>query len=220
MDDKYVPAVKSGRFLWLYDPLSRWTLREQTFKDRLIKEAHLEEAHPGCHRVLDLGCGTGTLALMVRSVCPGAEIVGLDGDMRILSIARAKALKSGVKILLYQGLAQALPHREGSFDYVFSTLVFHHLTRGQKIAALQEVIRVLRPGGELHVADWGKPQNLLMRTAFRLVEWSDGKERTSDNRAGLLPQFMVSAGFASVRETQQFTTFFGTLCLYHAQKPT
>lgn len=215
MDDKYVPAIKFGRFLRLYDPLSRWTVREQAFKRRLI-----EEAHPGKRqRILDLGCGTGTLVLMVRSVCPEAEVVGLDGDIRILSIARAKALKSGVKILLHQGLAQALPHREDSFDHVFSTLVFHHLTRGQKIATLQEVIRVLSPGGEFHVADWGKPQNLLMQTAFRLVEWSDGKEQTSDNRAGLLPQFMVSAGFASVRETQQIMTFFGTLCLYHAQKP-
>ena len=215
MEDTYIPAIRSGRFLGLYDPLLRWTMRERTFKRRLIEEARLRSPQ----RILDLGCGTATLTLLVKRICPGAEVMGLDGDMQILNYAKAKALKAGGGVQLHQGFAQALPYPDASFDHVFSSLVFHHLTRDMKMQTLQEVFRVLRPGGELHVADWGRPQNWLMRHAFRLVEWSDGKERTADHRAGRLPQFMESAGFARARVTQQYMTLFGTLCHYHAQKP-
>ena len=78
----FVPAL--GRFgTRFYDPVVRLTTREQRFKDRLLELADLR---PG-HRALDLGCGTGTLAIEARRRQPGASVHGLDADPRMVTSA-------------------------------------------------------------------------------------------------------------------------------------
>ena len=72
--DKYIPALRRHRLTPLYDPLQRWLLREMTFKTRLMKRARIQAGQ----RVLDLGCGTGTLSVLVKRTHPDAEVVGLD----------------------------------------------------------------------------------------------------------------------------------------------
>lgn len=84
---------------------------------------------------------------------------------------------------------------------------------------MQEILRVLRPGGELHVADWGPPQNVFMHMAFLAVQLLDGFETTSDNVRGLLPVLMLQAGFVDVYWAARFATMFGTLALLRACKP-
>jgi ubiquinone/menaquinone biosynthesis C-methylase UbiE len=212
---QYIPAL---RFEWLtcfYDPVSRWTLRESTFKGRLLELAQIERGH----RVLDLGCGTGTLALLIKSDRPRAQVIGLDADPKVLEIARAKAARAGLEITLDHGMAFELPHPDNSFDRVVSSLLFHHVTRENKVRTLKEAFRVLRPGGELHVADWGKSRKWLMRIAFLWVQLLDGFETTADNVSGLLPELFRAAGFEEVRETAQYATIVGTLSLYSARKP-
>ena len=211
--EPYIPALKYERLTALYDPVLRWTMREAAFKQRLVQQAGIEAGH----RVLDLGAGTGTLTLLVKRLHPEAEVVGLDGDEQVLAIARAKAEQAALAVSFDRGLASDLPYPDHSFDRVLSSLVFHHLTRDQKERALREVRRVLRPGGELHVADWGKPPNRLLRAAFLLVQVLDGFETTSDNVAGRLPDFFRRAGFSEVRQTTQFATVFGALSLYQAR---
>jgi ubiquinone/menaquinone biosynthesis C-methylase UbiE len=130
-------------------------MREAAFKRRLVEQARMESGY----HVLDLGCGTATLTILVKQAHPDAEVVGLDGDQRILDIARAKIAKAGLAIALDRGMAYDLPYRDHSFDRVLCSLVIHHLTRENKLRALREVMRVLKPGGELHVADFGKPHN-------------------------------------------------------------
>src|ERR687895_68289 len=92
----YIPALGHDLLTPLYDPLLRWLMREERFKRRLIEQADVR----GGHSVLDLGCGTGTLTMMVKQTNPDAEVVGLDGDVNVLKIARAKADKAGVRLLL------------------------------------------------------------------------------------------------------------------------
>ncbi len=92
----------------------------------------------------------------------------------------------------------------------------HHLTRVDKQRTLREALRVLRPGGGLHVVDFGKPRTppgyLLSFAARRL-------ERASDNIEGRLPEMFRQVGFEQVQEAAHYMTIFGTLTLVQGQKP-
>lgn len=212
---KFIPALRYDRLTALYDPILRLTLRESEFKSYLVKAAQVQ---PG-ERVLDLGCGTATLTILVKQTQPDAEVVGIDGDEKVLTLARQKASQSGMIVALDQGMVHNLPYPDNSFDHVFSSLLFHHLSRENKLRALREVFRVLRPDGQLHVADWGKAANLLMRALFLLVQVLDGFSTTSDNVDGLLSSFFNEVGFEDVVLMRQYLTVFGTLCLYDGRKP-
>lgn len=117
-------------------------------------------------KVLDLACGTGTLALLIKHGFPEIEMVGVDGDRNILQIAQLKSDGANAKIQFDQGLATQLPYDDTSFDRVFSSLFFHHLNASDKQRVFVEAYRVLRPGGQLHIADWGTATNALMRLLF------------------------------------------------------
>lgn len=212
---RFIPALRFGWLTNLYDPLIRWTTRELAIKGRLLEQASIA----GGHRVLDVGCGTATLALLAKRRCPSATVVGLDGDARILALARAKVARSRLRLVLTQALSYELPYAAGRFERVLSSLVFHHLTRESKGKTLREIFRVLRPGGELHLADWGRAQNVPMRLAFVAIQLLDGFATTADNVRGLLPAMMAEAGFEQVEETARYATIVGTLCLYRARKP-
>jgi len=218
-----MPSTNQGhylqglRFSWLtpcYDLLCR-TIRELEMKQALVAQADLGSAE----RLLDLGCGTGTLLVMIRQAFPGLELVGVDADAAMLAIASRKARAAGGGIHFDRALARRLPYRQASFDRVVSSLFFHHLPWGDKQQAAAEIWRILRPGGELHVADWGKPAGALMRLCACPVQWLDGFAATRDNLAGRLPELFAEAGFNPVAQTGQLNTLFGTLALYRAVKP-
>lgn len=212
----YIPALRYRRLTRFYDPVVRLTTRESAFKQALVRQAGIE----GQHRILDLGCGTGTLAAMVKRAYPTTNVVGLDADTDALNLARTKAAKDGVEVRFDEGFASALPYANDSFDRVLSSLFFHHFSLESKKAGLREVLRVLRPGGEVHIADWGKPTSLVMRLAFLGVQFLDGFATTADSVTGVLPDLLRQFGFDAVETTQCFATLFGTLALDYARKPT
>ena len=215
MPDNYVPALGFRGLTPLYDAVVRLTTREQTFKHALLDQAGLAAGQ----EVLDLGCGTGTLTIWAKQKVTGLRLAGLDGDADVLARARAKAQAAGLVIAFDEGFSTSLPDPDGRFDRVLSSLFFHHLDRGSKQRTLAQVFRVLKPGGELHVADWGRAASPLMRAAYFGIQLLDGFENTADNVNGLLPELMRAAGFAEVSETQRFSTMWGTLSLYRAVKP-
>ena len=205
-------------FNWLtpfYDPLIRLFLHEQSWKTALINQAVIS----GNQKILDVGCGTGTLVLSIKSQFPSANIYGIDGDTKILAIAQQKADRQGINVSFDYGLSTALPYPESTFDRVLCSLMLHHLTYEQKLQTAREVCRVLKPGGEFHIADWGKSQNTLMRFMFVSVQLLDGFETTADNVQGNLPQIFEEAGLVDVGQTKQFATVLGTLALFRAKSP-
>jgi SAM-dependent methyltransferase len=211
----YVPALGYRWLTRFYDPILRATLKEERLKGLLVAQARLRPAH----RVLDLGCGTATLTVMLKRACPGATVVGLDADPDALAIGRRKVAAAGVDVELREGLAFAPPFPAGSFDRIVSSLLFHHLSPDAKRRTLGAVRELLAPGGELHVLDWGKAQNLLMRAAFLGVQLLDGFPNTLDNVRGRLPLLIEEAGLVDAAETYRETTLFGTLSLYRAVRP-
>lgn len=211
-EGRYVPALGYDWLTRFYDPLIATLLRERKFKEYLIRQAGLRATHAA----LDLGCGTGTLTIMLKQSCPEATVVGLDADGTALAIARRKAEEANQDVEFRQGLAFDPPFPEGSFDRILSSLLFHHLDRGQKERTFAAAHRLLRPGGELHVLDWGRASNVIMRLAFLPVQLLDGFASTSDNVRGLLVPLMEQAGFARVEETHDEMTLFGTLSTYRA----
>ena len=212
--EHYVPALGHDFLTSLYDPIVALTTRERTFKSHLIRQAEI----PDGADVLDLGCGTGTLTTWTAKKRPDARVVGLDGDPKVLSIAARKAAAAGVKLRFDVGLSFALSYPDASFDRVLSSLLFHHLTRSDKRRTIAEIRRVLKPGGQLHVADWGRPSSFLMRILFYPIQVLDGFDSTRDNVHGLLPSLFEEGGFANVSLHRELRTIFGTLALYSARK--
>jgi ubiquinone/menaquinone biosynthesis C-methylase UbiE len=212
---RYVPALRFRFLTRVYDPVVRVATREHDFKRRLLDQAAIE---PG-HRVLDLGCGTGTLAAMAKRRVPDAELVGLDGDPEVLARAREKTRADGLEVRLDEGFSTELPYEDGSFDRVVSTLFFHHLTGADKRRTAAELARVLHPGGELHVADVGRPTDPFMRALMWQIRLFDGLEQTRDNIAGSLPAIFAEAGLTEAGERDRLRTPIGTISLYGASQP-
>lgn len=211
-NEKYIPALRFGWLTPLYDPILRWLMREEQFKQQLVRQAQIQARQ----NVLDLGCGTATLTILVKQTHPEAEVTGLDGDARVLAIGRSKAAKAGAVIILDQGMSFQLPYPDESFDRVLSSLLFHHLTKDNKQRTLDEVYRVLRTGGEFHLADLSQPRTLWARLVSPVMA---RLEEVSDNHKGLLPVMMRQTGFELVVEGSHFSTLFGTLTIYGGQKP-
>ena len=207
----YIPALGLRALTPLFDPLLRWVMREERFKLRLIQQA---DVRPDM-RVLDLGCGTGTLTVMVKRRQPGAEIVGIDPDPEMLDRARSKAGRAGVEIAFDQGFASGLPYLDGSFDRVLASMMTHHLAPDAKRQAFTEVLRVLRPGGQFHLVDFGPPRSSAMRLLAAIMS---RLEETEDNFAGRLPGLLAEVGFQGVRETGSVTTLLGPLSFLRAER--
>jgi ubiquinone/menaquinone biosynthesis C-methylase UbiE len=211
-----VPALRFDALTRLYDPVVAVTSREGAFKRRLREHARIKNGEA----VLDLACGTGTLAIEIKKEHPKAKVAALDGDRAILARAQRKAKEEGVTVEFQHGLSNELPYRDRSFDVVVSTLFFHHLTDEAKADTAEEIRRVLRLGGRVLIADWGKAQDPLMRILFLNIQILDGFGNTASNVAGRLPEFLREAGLKSVSVVDRMRTPLGTIEIVSGIRPT
>ena len=196
----YLPAMGHDRLLPLYDTFT-WLLGVPRVHRRLVELAAIE---PG-HRVLEIGCGTGNLALRAQRMHPDAEVVGIDPDPLALERARRKSDRAGLPVRWDRGKAGELPYPDESVDRVLSAFMFHHLDDAEKKSALAEVRRVLRPGGQLHLVDFaGHHHGRVGRRMLR-------NEHLRDNAGEGIPNRMREAGLTDVRTGERGrlrTTFY------------
>lgn len=188
-ENAFTPALGRLAPVRFYDHVVALT-RERLW--RALTAAHVA---PGRGEVIvDVGCGTGSLALLAR-VEPRDSIVGVDPDPDVLAAARKKAGAAGISGALAgesvrweAGSGDALVELLGerSVDTAVSSLVLHQCPVEVKRAVLASMFAVLRPGGKLVIADYGQQRTWLMRQAFRIVQLADGKEDTQPNVDGAL----------------------------------
>jgi ubiquinone/menaquinone biosynthesis C-methylase UbiE len=153
---------------WRYD-LGIWFIDTFVFRGQLRelrqRTANLARMQPG-EQVLDVGCGTGTLAMEVQSrVGRAGRVAGVDPGTRQIARARSKAARRHVPIEFQIGMIEQLPFPDQSFDVVFATLMMHHLPASLKRQGLAEIARVLKPGGRLVIADFKRKQERQGRAA-------------------------------------------------------
>jgi ubiquinone/menaquinone biosynthesis C-methylase UbiE len=192
----YLPAAGHDWMLPLYDPLVK-LLGGDVARRALLDQAFIQ---PG-HRVLDVGCGTGTLVVLIKRLHPDVDVIGLDPDPRVLARARRKAERASVSIQFDHGFSDALPYTDASVDRVYSSFMFHHLQRDEKQGTLREVRRVLRPGGVFRLLDFGGPESgdngflaHLIHSSHHLRDNSEERIVALLNQAGLVGPKKVSQG--------------------------
>jgi ubiquinone/menaquinone biosynthesis C-methylase UbiE len=206
-DAGFIPALRFHRLTPLFDFVVAATVRDRTIKRRVLAHAAIGAGE----EVLDVGCGTGTLAIAAARAAPGVAVTGLDADGSILTRARKKAAGAGVDIRFDEAMSTALPYADASFDLVLSTLFFHHLPDDGKRQTAAELVRVLRPGGRVVIGDLGRPQDPLMRIAVRAtVQMLDGVATTALNVRGDLPEVLAAGGLNGVAVRERVRTPTGS----------
>jgi len=208
----YLPAAGRHWALPLYDPFVK-LLGGDAARKVLIEQAALS---PG-FRILDIGCGTGTMAVMIKRLHPNVSVVGLDPDPEALSRARHKAQREELSIQFEQGFSDGLPYPDGSFDRVFSSFMYHHLPSNEKGKTLREVRRVLRAGGSFHLLDFQGPD--AHRHGW-LAHWFHAGERLQDNAQSRIFDLLKQCGFSEAARLTQRRLLFGPIAYYQASVPT
>ncbi len=205
----FTPAA--GRFLPVsaYDRLLALLTREDIWRAKLLEVL----APKGGERILDVGCGTGSLAIQIKQAEPGAHVVGLDPDPEARRIAAAKAETAGVEIEWHSGFARDAAN-VGQFDKVVSSLVFHQVPVAEKRAGLEAMFTATKPAGRVLVVDYAEQRSWLMRQAFRIVQVADGKTNTQLNADGFLERELTRICGAQLTETWALNTPTGTISIF------
>jgi len=209
----YLPAMGRRWLLPLYDPCTR-LLGVRRIHAQLLDRADLR---PGS-RVLEIGCGTGNLMLLAKRRCPGADVIGLDPDPAVLRRVRHKAARAALEVRADLGYAADLPYPDGSVDRVLSAFMLHHLDPAELPRALQEVRRVLRPGGSLHVVDAVRDRAGGHPAHGPLAWLTRRSRRLAHDSPDRLVALLSGAGLQDAAETGEGSTRMGRYAFYRAAR--
>ena len=208
----FLPAAGRDSFLPLYDPLAK-ILGVDTARRILLDQAALQPQH----RVLDVGCGTGSLSVLIKRLYPTVTVIGVDPDPTALARAGRKAKRAGTPIRFDRGFADALGYPDAAFDRVFSSMVLHHLEDSGKERALREIRRVLRPGGYLELLDFSSADSHRHGALSRLIH---SHHQLKDNVETRILELMTTAGFVGPHKLGDHGLILGRVAFFRAAAPT
>ncbi len=191
MGNRFTPPLAFDFLTPFYDRVINLLAYGKAFKRMALELSEITDGE----KVLDVGCGSGTLLIEVKTRYPNSDVIGIDPDKKILQLAEKKLEQAGVKARLVQGFAQELPFPSASFDLVISTLIFHHLSSSVKVEATRDIYRVLKEKGRFLLADLGKPESTLTKLLLNLGSIFDGRANMKDNIEGKLPLLLQETGF-------------------------
>lgn len=140
----------------LYDAIVWLALRgrERRLRRRILELSGVRRGES----VIDVGCGTGTLAILAKQmVGPSGSVAAVDASAEMLARARSKAARAAVEVRFERAAAQALPFPDSTFDLALGTMMLHHLGRGARRELAIELHRVVNPGGRVLLVDFARP---------------------------------------------------------------
>lgn len=211
----FTPLLGANVLSPFYDTAIGLATREGRWRGRLISQMNIQPDD----RILDVGCGTGTLALMMKRQAPSATVFGLDPDPKALTMARRKATRAGAEIEFLPGfITDTLLKPLRPLTKIVISLVLHQTPVKEKLRILNTCRHVLGPDGQVHIADYGE-QRGLMRLAFRTtVQALDGVADTEPHAKGKFPEIIREAGLKTLTETSRTHTPTGQITCWIASR--
>lgn len=202
MKKNFLPAAHWDFLTPVYDPFMRFFWR-----DTVRKIADIVSPKAG-QKILDAGCGPGNLIVELKKRSPDTYITGLDMDPKILAVADRKIKENSFVVSLVEASAAKMPFPDNTFDAVTSTLMIHHLTSEERKEMVREAYRVLKPGGNFFLYDFGPPKSAFWRIFSKIIGLF---EDVSDGISGNYAEFLKQAGFVNIHSAYR-TNMFELLC--------
>lgn len=210
-EKSFTPALGRSSLTGVYDLAVKLLTRERAWRKELLEQVAPREGET----IIDVGCGTGSFAILMKQRAPGARIIGLDPDPDVLGRAEAKAKRTGIDIEWRQGFASDAAASGERFNKAVSSLVFHQVPMAGKRSGIAAMFAALKPGGELHIADYARQSSGTMRSLFRLtVQRLDGVADTQPNAEGVIEAILAENSGYSVTPQRVFRTLTGAISLF------
>jgi len=157
-------------------------------QDELYKElADLTVLPEGkCDRVLDVACAIGQGTMALKELYPDVEVTGLDVGLPLIKYGHYRAVERGLDVTFTQGLAEDMPYDDGHFDAILSYLLYHEVAEDKIEEIVQEIYRVLRPGGVFTIFDFPNNYGETLAPAYRFLIDFDSRNNCEPYSVGFV----------------------------------
>lgn len=211
----HTPPLGHKALTPLYDLAIAALTRESVWRRAFV----LAIAPKAGEKVVDIGSGTGSLSIAVHDASPETTYIAIDPDKDAVERARAKVKRSGAAAKFEIGyFSSEADYIKPAPNKIISSLVLHQVPLAEKQRIVEAIYKSLKPGGSVHIADYGL-QKGLMRFLFRItVQALDGVKDTQPNADGIIPELLSGAGFLDVEEVRRIQTLTGTISIYRASR--